>query len=73
MLHTMFINSLASARIRGFSQKKRLNARGFAWEFLRPGMLYSPGKSLKKRGKSSNLHSKKIFSLGSAGFLWVTS
>jgi len=65
--------SLASARIRGFSEKKRLNARGFAREFLRSGMLYRPGKSLKRRGKSSSLHSKKIFCLGRAGFLCVTS
>jgi len=43
--------------------KKRLNARGFAWEFLRSGMLYRHGKSLKRRGKSSSLHSKKIFLL----------
>jgi len=26
-------------------EKKRLNARGFAREFLRSGMLYRPGKS----------------------------
>ena len=30
-----FINSLVSGRFRGFSKKKRINARGFAWEFLR--------------------------------------
>jgi len=48
--------------------KKRLNAHGFAREFLRSGMLYRPGKYLKRRGKSSNLHSKKIFLLG-GGFL----
>jgi len=66
-------NTLVSARIRGFSKKKRLNARGFAWDFLRSGMLYRPGKSLKRCGKSFSLHSKKIFCLGDAGFLWVTS
>jgi len=27
-------------------------------------MLYRPSKSLKRRGKSSSLHSKKIFSCG---------
>ena len=48
----------------GDFRKKHLNARGFAREFLRSGMLYSPGKSLKRRGKSSSLHSKKIFCLG---------
>ena len=40
------INSLASGRFRGFSKKKRLNARGFAQEFLWSDMLYRPGKSL---------------------------
>jgi len=43
----VFFNSLASARIRGFLEKKRLNTPGFAWEFLRSGMLYRPGKSWK--------------------------
>jgi len=64
-----FINSLASTRILGFLEKKRLNARGFAGEFLQSGMLYRPGKSLKRRGKSSSLHLKKVFCLGVAGFL----
>jgi len=31
-------------------------------------MLCKPGKSLKGRGKSSSLHSKKNFLLGNAGF-----
>jgi len=52
----------------GDFQKKRLNARGFAREFLRSGMLYRPGKSLKRHGKSSSLHSKKIFLFGGCGF-----
>jgi len=43
-------------------RKKSLNARGFAQEFLRPG------KSLKKRGKSSSMHSNKNFLLGECGF-----
>jgi len=51
-----------------FGKKKHLNARGFAQEFLRFGMLYRPGKSLKRRGKSSSLHSKKNFLLGVCGF-----
>ena len=55
-----------------FRKKKLRNARGFAREFLRSGMLYRPGKSLKRRGMSSSLHSKKIC-LEGAGFLWVTS
>jgi len=62
--------SLASTWFRGFSEKKRLNARGFVWEFLQSGMLYRPGESLKRRSKSSSLHSKKIYLLGGAGFLW---
>jgi len=49
-------------------KNKRLNACGFAWEFLRSGMLYRPGKSLKRRGKSSSLHSKQNFLLGGCGF-----
>ena len=47
-----------------FREKKRLNGRGFARKFLRSGMLYRPGKSLKRHGKSSSLHSKKMFCLG---------
>ena len=62
------LNSLAYAWFRGFLEKKRLNTRGFAQEFLWSGMLYRPGKSLKRRGKSSSLHSKKIFCLGGFGF-----
>jgi len=31
-------------------------------------MLYRPGKSLKRRSKSSSLHSKKKFLLGECGF-----
>jgi len=67
------INSLAPGGFRDFRKKYRLNARGFAWEFLWSGMLYRPGKSLKRCGKSSSLHSKKFFCLGVAGFLWVMS
>jgi len=33
------LNSLASGWFRGFSEKKRLNARGIAWKFLWSGML----------------------------------
>ena len=45
----------------GDFRKKHLNASGFAREFLQSGMLYRPGKSLKRHGKSSSLHSKKNF------------
>jgi len=51
-----------------FEKKKRPNARGFAQEFLQSGMLYRPGKSLKRCGKSSSLHSKKKLLLGGCGF-----
>ena len=62
------VNSMASGCFRGFSEKKRLNAHSIAREFLRSGMLYRPGKSLKRRGKSSSLHSKKNFLLGGCEF-----
>ena len=52
-----------------FRKKKRLNARGFAQKFLRSGMLYRPGKSLKRPGKSSSVHLKNFVCLGVAGFL----
>ena len=48
---------------RDFWKKNHLNTRGFAWEVLRSGMLYRSGKSLKRCGKSSSLHSKKNFLL----------
>jgi len=34
-------------------------------------MLYRPGKSLKRRGKSSSLHSEKTFLLG--GYVFFVS
>ena len=55
------VNTLASVRIRGFSKKKRLNVRGFAREFLRSGMLYRPGKSLKDAASLLVCIWKKIF------------
>jgi len=51
-----------------FCKKKHLNARGYALEFLRSGMLYRSGKSLKRCGKSSSLHPNKKFLLGRCGF-----
>jgi len=61
------------AAFRDFWKKKHRNARGFAWEFLQSGKCYGPGRSVKRRGKSSSLHSKKNFWLGNTDFLWVTS
>jgi len=49
------------ATFRDFQKKKHWNSCGFAWEFLRSGMLYRPGKCLKRRSKSFSLHSKKNF------------
>jgi len=62
------LNSSASGCFRGFSEEKRLNTRGFAQEIVRTSMLYKPGKSLKRRGKSSSLRLKKKFLLGGCGF-----
>ena len=47
-----------------FRKKTRLNARNFAREFIRSSVLYRSGKSLKRHGKSSSLHSKKFFAWG---------
>jgi len=66
------INTLASGRFWDFEKKHR-NARGFARKFLQSHKCYGPGWSVKRRGKSSSLHSKKIFLVGGADFLWVTS
>jgi len=41
-------------------RKKRLNACGFAQEYLRSCTGYGPGRSVKRHGKSSGLHSKKM-------------
>jgi len=51
----------------GNFRKKHRNACGFAQEFLRSGKCYRPGQSVKRRGKSSSLHSKKNFWLG----VWI--
>ena len=60
----------------GIFGKKRLNARGFEREYLRSCSGYRPGWSIKRRGKSSSLHSKKTFwKLGynlSLLILWMT-
>ena len=63
--------SLTLWRLLGFGDfrgKKHQNAHGFAWEFLRSDMLYRPSTSLKRRSKSSHLHSKNIFCLGDVVF-----
>jgi len=45
----------------GDFRKKRLNACGFVLEYLRCYTGYGPGRSVKRRGKFSSLHSKKFF------------
>ena len=62
------ISTLASGCFWGFKKKKRLNACGFVWEYLCSCTGYWTGRSVKRRGKSSSLHSKKIFLLGGCGF-----
>jgi len=47
-------------------------AHGFAREYLRSYVGYRPGRSVKRRGKSCSLRSKKIFWLGGV-FLRMTS
>jgi len=70
LTHHVQVNTLASSCFRRFSEKKRLNARGFAQEYLRSCLGYGPGWSVKRRGKSSSLHSKKHFLLGGCGFFY---
>jgi len=71
MIHIQF-NTLRAGWIQAVRKNSWL-ACGFAREFFRSCMLYRPGKSIKKRGQSSRLDSKKFFFLGGAGWLWVTS
>jgi len=68
MVSAMEVNTLAPGWIRGFSEKKRLKACGFAREYLHSCTGYGPGRSVKRRSKSSSPHSKKIFLLGGCVF-----
>ena len=63
-----FFNTLASGCFQGFFEKKHVNARGFAREYLRSCTGCGPGWSIKRCGKSFSLHSKKIFLLGECVF-----
>jgi len=47
-----------------FRKIKHINARGFVWEYLHSCTGYRPGRSVKRHGKSSSLHSEKIFAWG---------
>jgi len=55
------LNTFTSGRNREFSHQNNRIARGFAREFLRSRQRFRPSKRLKRRGKSSSLHSKIIF------------
>jgi len=59
-------STLTIWRLLGFGdfRKKRLNARGFAREFLRSGMLYRPGKVSKDAASLLVCTRKKIFAWG---------
>jgi len=57
----MVLNTFASSRNREFSHQNNKIVRGFAQEFLWSGQRYRPGETLKRRDKSSRLHSKKNF------------
>jgi len=48
-------------RFWGFPKKQHWNAHGFMQEFLQSCKCYGPGRSVKRRGKSSSLHSKNFF------------
>jgi len=61
------VHTLASGWFWGFLSKKHLNARGFAPELLRFSRFYRLGKRLKKRSKSSRLHSKQDLLCGGWG------
>jgi len=64
----MNLNTFASGCFQGFSEKKHLNAHGFAQEYIRSCLGYRPGRSVKRRGKSFSLHLKKYFCLGVVDF-----
>jgi len=68
---TSHLNTLVSGQNKGFLRKKHRNAHGFAWEFLCSCKGYESGRSVQRHGKSSSLHSKKIFLVrGSRFFEW---
>jgi len=60
-------SSLVTGCFRGFSEKKRLNARSFAREFLRSGCSTDPVKVSKDAASLLACTRKKIL-LGECGF-----
>jgi len=63
------VNTFTSSQNREFSRQNNRIARGCAREFLRFGQCYRPSIRIKRRGKSSSLHSKKNLLLGRCGFI----
>jgi len=61
IISIIFLTLLRPGGFGDFRKKKHLNARGFAQELLRFGRFYRLSEGLKKRSKSSRLHSKKKF------------
>jgi len=61
-------NTLTSGLIQAVHKKNSWIARGFAQEYLRSCTGYGPGRSVKRRGKSCSLKSKKFFLVGECRF-----
>jgi len=70
---TNTFNTFAALWFLGISEKKHIKSLVFTQEYLRSCWAYGPGRSVNKRSKSSNLHSKKKFLPRGWVFLWVTS
>ena len=64
IFYTFLLLTLWHLAIFGDFLKKHRNTQGFAWEFLQSCKCYGPGRSVKRRCKSSSLHSKKNFGWG---------
>jgi len=63
----VFMNSLVSARFWEFSEKKTPKRTWLCAGISPVRYAHRPGKSIRRRGKSSRLHLKKIFLLGGCG------
>jgi len=67
-VHFLFLTLWRLLGFGDFRKNKRLTHMALRGNFFWSDMFYRPGKSLKRRGKSSSLHSKKIFLLWVCGF-----
>jgi len=67
------VNTLTSGLIQAVCKKTLDRTYGFVREYLCSCTGYGPGRSVKKRGKSCSMHSKKNFLVGECEFLWVMS